>query len=124
MPDPQLLETIRRARVVVIPSRCQDAGPLVPLEAMVNGTPVVAYANGGLGEYVTDTGGGRVVPVDVVALAAAAAELHDDRQAWDQTSQRGFAAVTERHTPDGYAASLEQVYEHVLAPTERLRARR
>jgi glycosyltransferase involved in cell wall biosynthesis len=124
VPDPKLLETIRRARVVVIPSRCQDAGPLVPLEAMVNGTPVVAYANGGLGEYVNDTGGGRVVPVDVEALAAAAAELHDDGEAWDLASKRGFTAVTERHTPDRYAASLEQVYEAVMEPAEHLEARR
>ena len=65
VPDPDLREILRRARVVVIPSRCQDAGPLVPLEAMANATPVVAYAMGGLGEYVTDAGGGRVVPVDV-----------------------------------------------------------
>ena len=84
VPDPDLREILRRARVVVIPSRCQDAGPLVPLEAMANATPVVAYAMGGLGEYVTDAGGGRVVPVDVEALTAAASELHENRTTWEQ----------------------------------------
>lgn len=109
--DDQLDEIVRKARVVVVPSRCHDAGPLVPLEALGRGTPVVAYANGGLAEYVVDTGGGRVVPVDPEALAAVAAELHDDRETWESHSSRGYAAVSESRTPDAYAARLEQLYE-------------
>jgi glycosyltransferase involved in cell wall biosynthesis len=109
--DPVLSDLLRRARVVVIPSRCQDAGPLVPLEAMARATPVVAYATGGLGEYVSDTRGGRVVPIDVEALAMAGAELHDDRQTWERLSEAGFSAVATRHTPAAYLTKLEQVYE-------------
>ena len=37
--DPELDEIVRKARVVVIPSSCQDAGPLVPLEALGAGRP-------------------------------------------------------------------------------------
>jgi glycosyltransferase involved in cell wall biosynthesis len=109
--DPALREAVRRARVIVIPSRCQDAGPLVPLEAMASATPVVAYAMGGLGEYVSDAGGGLVVPVDVAALATAAEELHDDRAAWEAHARRGFAAIAEQHTPARYVERLEEVYE-------------
>ena len=112
--DPELRETLRRARVVVIPSRCQDAGPLVPLEAMANATPVVAYAMGGLSEYVTDSGGGRVVPVDVEALAAATADLHDDRVLWERHSERARVAVVERHTPAVYAERVVKIYESVV----------
>jgi glycosyltransferase involved in cell wall biosynthesis len=115
VPDPDLRETLRRARVVVIPSRCQDAGPLVPLEAMANATPVVAYSMGGLGEYVTDAGGGRVVPVDVEALTAAASEVHEDRATWEQLSRNGLDAVAARHTPAAYAARIEAVYEEAAA---------
>jgi glycosyltransferase involved in cell wall biosynthesis len=111
VPDPDLREILRRARVVVIPSRCQDAGPLVPLEAMANGTPVVAYSMGGLGEYVTDAGGGRVVPVDVQALTVASTELHDDRATWERLSGHGLDAVAARHTPSAYAEQIEAVYE-------------
>ena len=110
VPDPAVRDTLRNARVVVIPSRCQDAGPLVPLEAMAHGTPVVAYSMGGLGEYVADSGGGRVVPVDVEALTAMSLELHEDRKTWERLSTAGFAAVSERHSPDRYAARLEQLY--------------
>jgi glycosyltransferase involved in cell wall biosynthesis len=115
VPDPDLREILRRARVVVIPSRCQDAGPLVPLEAMANATPVVAYAMGGLGEYVTDAGGGRVVPVDVEALTTATTELHDDRATWERLSRHGFEAVAERHTPAVYAARIEALYEDAVS---------
>ena len=99
--DDQLDEIVRKARVVVVPSRCHDAGPLVPLEALGHGTPVVAYANGGLAEYVVDTGGGRVVPVDPQALAAVAAELHDDRETWESHSSRGHAACRRAARPTG-----------------------
>lgn len=119
--DPELREILRRARTVVIPSRCQDAGPLVPLEAMANGTPVVAYAVGGLGEYVSDAGGGRVVPADVQALAAAAAELHDDPGTWERLSESAVAAVAKGHTPAVYAERLEGVYESARAARERAR---
>ena len=111
--DDQLDEIVRTARVVVVPSRCHDAGPLVPLEALGHGTPVVAYANGGLAEYVIDTGGGRVVPVDPEALAAVAAELHDDKDTWESHSSRGHATVSESRTPDSYAARLEEIYDRV-----------
>jgi glycosyltransferase involved in cell wall biosynthesis len=121
VPDPDLREILHRARVVVIPSRCQDAGPLVPLEAMANGTPVVAYAMGGLGEYVSDTGGGRVVPADVEALAGAAADLHEERATWELLARRGFDAVAERHTPNAYAEQLEGVYESVVRSSSRTR---
>jgi glycosyltransferase involved in cell wall biosynthesis len=113
--DPVLSDLLRQARVVVIPSRCQDAGPLVPLEAMAMATPVVAYATGGLGEYVSDTRGGRVVPIDIEALAAAAGELHEDRSMWERHSRAGFSAVAAHHTPAAYVARLEQVYERAAA---------
>jgi glycosyltransferase involved in cell wall biosynthesis len=113
VPDDELLRIVRHARVVVIPSRCQEGGPLVPLESMVNGTPVVAYPSGGLGEYVNDSGGGRVVPIDPNALAAAAAEVHDDRATWERLSESGRDAIAEHHTVDSYATRLEQLYEEV-----------
>jgi len=111
VPNRELMEIVRRARVVVIPSRCQDAGPLVPLEALATATPVVAYANGGLAEYVVDSGGGRVVPVDSTALAEVAAELHEDEEAWRAHSERGLEAVVRRHTTEVYVPQLEQIYE-------------
>jgi glycosyltransferase involved in cell wall biosynthesis len=113
VPNRELMGIVRRARVVVIPSRCQDAGPLVPLESFATATPVVAYANGGLAEYVIDSGGGRVVPADPEALAAVVAELHDDEGSWLAHSRRGLEAVVDHHTTDGYVPRLEEIYRRV-----------
>ena len=110
VPDPALTELVRRARVMVVPSRCQDAGPLVPLEAMREGTPVVAYANGGLAEYVADAESGEVVPSDVDALARASREVHDDRALWQEFSANGLAAVEDTHSRARYVERLEQLY--------------
>ena len=114
VPAPKLDDIVDHARVLVIPSRCQDAGPLVPLESMSHGTPVVAYSVGGLGEYVADAGGGRVIPSDVEAMAAAASEIHEDRTTWERLSGRGFAAIANHHTPDVYAEKLEEIYRTVV----------
>jgi glycosyltransferase involved in cell wall biosynthesis len=81
----------------------------------------VAYARGGLGEYVTDAGGGRVVPTDVEALAAAAAELHEDRPTWETLSRDGLAAIASEHSVDAYVTKLEEIYARASAKAERRR---
>ena len=113
VPNAELAQVLRRARVVVVPSRCQEAASLVALEALAQGTPVVAYAVGGLSEYVTDSGGGRIVPVDVDALATAVTELHADREAWESCARRGLTSVAEHNTPAAYVEGLLPLYERV-----------
>jgi glycosyltransferase involved in cell wall biosynthesis len=109
--EPRLNEMVRRARLVVIPSRCQEGANLVCLESLARGTPVVAYANGGLAENVGDSGGGRIVPVDTESLARVVREVYGDRDGWQEMSERGHLAFQERHTPDVYVIQLEKVYE-------------
>jgi glycosyltransferase involved in cell wall biosynthesis len=107
-------EIVRSARLVVVPSRWQEPGPLTPIETMAQGTPVVAYANGGLAEYVADAGGGRVVPSDVDSLVRTCAELHSDADTWSQLSRRALTAVKETHSRALYAERIEGVYDRVV----------
>ena len=102
------------ARLLVIPSRWQEPGPLTPLEAMALGTPVVAFANGGLAEYVADAGAGRVVPGDAESLVAACAELYGDGDTWSKLSRAALAAVEERHSRSGYGEKIERVYRALV----------
>jgi len=106
-----LNEMVRRARLVVIPWRCEEGASLVCLEALARGTPVVAYASGGLAENVVDSGGGRLVPIDADSLARVVRDAYGDRESWREMSARGHAAFLERHAPGVYAARLEEVYE-------------
>jgi glycosyltransferase involved in cell wall biosynthesis len=77
---------------------------------MALGTPVVAFANGGLAEYVADAGAGRVVPCDAESLVAACAELYGDGDTWSKLSRAALAAVEERHSRSGYGEKIEHVY--------------
>jgi glycosyltransferase involved in cell wall biosynthesis len=93
-----------------MPSMWQEPGPLVALEAMAAGTPIVAYASGGLAEYVRDAHAGVVVPPNVDALIAAVVDLHECPQRWRELSSCAGKAIQERHSPAGYVDQLERIY--------------
>ncbi|HTT94923.1 MAG TPA: glycosyltransferase [Solirubrobacterales bacterium] len=101
---------MERARVVVMPSLCEDSGPLTAIEAMISGTPVVAYRSGGLAEYVEDARAGRVVEPGTEALSAAVRALHDNEDLWREHSANGRSAARTTHSPARYVESLEAVY--------------
>jgi glycosyltransferase involved in cell wall biosynthesis len=99
------------ARVALVPSRWEEPAGLVALEAMLEGTPVVAYASGGLANYVEAISGGVVVSQgDVDRLDEAATQLHADRELWATLSAAGRAGVREFHAPGRYVARLEALY--------------
>lgn len=107
---PEVTGRLAVARLAVIPSRWQEPAGLVALEAMAAGTPVVAYARGGLAEYVRDAGAGPVVAPDDAELAVVCRNLHGDRAAWTRFAVSGRRSVTENHSPERYAERLERVY--------------
>lgn len=109
----RVISLLRSARVALMPSRWPEPAGLVALEAMAAATPVVTYPTGGLAEYVRNAGGGRVVPEQPEALAAACAELHDDDAAWQRLSQAGVQAVADVHAIDPYVERLEGIYRAV-----------
>jgi len=109
-----VLELLEGARVCVMPSRWQEPGGIAALEAMSVGTPVVAYASGGLAEYVGDIGGGRVIEPDALALARECETLGRDQKAWEQLSARGAAGVASKHSPEPYALAVERIYGRLI----------
>jgi glycosyltransferase involved in cell wall biosynthesis len=109
-----VLSFVKTARIFLMPSRWQEPGGIAALEAMSVGTPVLAYANGGLAEYVGDAGGGVVVEPDPAALARACADLHDDSATWTELSERGLAAVANAHSPEAYVRKVESIYRRLL----------
>jgi len=121
VPHADVFELVRSARLVVVPSRCAESASNVALEAMAQGTPVVAYATGGLREYVAAAGGGRVIAPDVETLVRTCAELHDDERTWTEMSERGRAGVEALHSADAYAPRLETVYQAAREAAARAR---
>ena len=99
---------------VILPSRWEGL-PLVLLEAMVRGRPIVATAVGGVADALEDGVTGTLVPPnDVGALAAALEHLH--RRA-DRAWRLGEAAADvarERYSWTSVVDAFESVYDEVL----------
>jgi glycosyltransferase involved in cell wall biosynthesis len=110
----EVIRLLSRARVCLMPSRWQEPGGIAALEAMSVGTPVIAYASGGLAEYVGDAGGGRVIEPDVSALAWECEALESDGSAWEELSASGAAGVAADNSQDAYTRACEAIYAKLV----------
>ncbi len=94
---------------LVVPS-IYEGMPLVILEAMGAGLPVVASRVSGIPEVVEDPGTGWLVPAeDPPALAAALAELAENPQEARRRGERGRQRLEERYRPEKIAALWESI---------------
>lgn len=95
----QVAEEMRRAHVLVAPSVPTAQGkregiPIVLMEAMSSGMPVIASDLSGIPELVEDGRTGLLVPPgDPAAIAAALRRLHDDPDLGRRLGAAGRAAV-------------------------------
>lgn len=112
-PPAELPQLYRGASAVVVPSHEEGLG-LVAVEAILCGTPVVAFASGGL---VDALDGGRtgtlVKPGDVPALTAAIRELLERPDVARRRAADGRALLLERHAPERAAGRYLELYERV-----------
>ena len=120
LPHPAVEDLLRRAALVVVPSRYEPFG-MVALEAMRVGTPVLAAATGGLPEVVGPGSGGRLVTeATPAAWRAATAELLDAPALRAELSRRGPAYAARRHDPGRLGGRLlDEVFRPLLAPPAR-----
>ena len=103
------------ADVVAVPSLA-DNQPLVMLEAMACGVPVVGSDVGGIPEVVRDEETGVIVPPgDVEALAQALDRLLSDADLRAAMGARARETIEREHTLEGAARSYVELYEGALA---------
>lgn len=111
----RLSAAYRATKVLVIPSRSEGL-PLVLLEALWLGVPVVATAVDGLPEVVRENVNGLLVPPDnAKALADALRRVLLDTGLRQRLSGQARASIADRYSPEVTTAKYAEVYRMVLA---------
>lgn len=98
------------ASLVAVPSLWAEPYGLVGIEALARGRPVVAYAVGGIPEWIgASDGGGIAVPrEDEAALARAIASLLEPSR-WASASSRAFSS-SQQYRLDAHVDALRAIY--------------
>lgn len=105
------------ADVAVVPS-VADNQPLMAVEALACGVPVVGFDVGGVPETVRDGETGRIAPAgDSTALAGAIASLFGDGELRARLGRQGREYVLREHSLDVQGRRYAEVYEQALAAT-------
>jgi glycosyltransferase involved in cell wall biosynthesis len=119
------LDALTAANVLVYPSRDEIFG-LVPLEALLCGTPVVVCDDSGCGEVIAATGGGLRVPHgDPTALSRAIGSILHDQPLWRHRAVIAAGAAKRLFGAETVCEQLEALYYSVLgvtAPARRMPA--
>ncbi|MCU1473943.1 glycosyltransferase [Amnibacterium sp.] len=102
---------LQDADVLVLPSTYPfEAQPLVVVEALATGTPVVAYDVGGVGDLVVDGETGLLVPVgDEDGLHRAARALAEDPALLARCGAGARERYEQHHSPAAYAAAWRRL---------------
>ena len=110
LPNPRVLEIVRSSRIYLHAS-VSEGFPVVMVEAMACGTPVVAYDIPGVCDVVENGRDGILVPCrDVEALAEAAGRLLRDPEARQRMAAAGREKVEQSLTIDTMTDRVEAVY--------------
>lgn len=111
------VDYLRRARVFVLPSLL-EAQPMVILEAMAVGLPVVSTAVGGVPDLIVDGSDGLLVPAGQPDdLARALLRIWDDEDLRMRLSARARARVESQHQASRVCLALMSMYEELAAIT-------
>ncbi len=109
-----IYDIVGRAELMVVPSEWYEGFPMVVLEALACGTPVVASRLGSLSEVVVEgITGVHFTAGDPVDLAGAVNQLRSDRLVLSAMRQRCRARFDQNYTADHARTALIEIYTAV-----------
>ncbi len=111
-----VLDVLRRAELLVIPSEWYEGFPLVVAESYACGTPVLASRIGSLDELVQEGVTGAKFPVgNAVALAASVRRLFADQAGLRRMRTAARAYFDAHLTEEQNYMQLKRIYSEVMA---------
>jgi glycosyltransferase involved in cell wall biosynthesis len=110
----ELFETIRAARVVVVPSEWYENQPYAILESFALGKPVVASSIGGIPELVNDAVGRLFPPGDSDALAERLDEIIGRDDLLRNMGRAARELVVSRFTPELHLERILKIYQSLI----------
>ncbi len=111
----ELSELYRDAIGLLLPSCVHENFPLVTLESMAAGTPVIASKVGGIPEIVEDRVNGFLVdPVDLPAWTEAVLRLYHDDNLQGRLSEQARETVKKRFSLDKHWRELGNAYQSIM----------
>jgi len=105
--------TLKHLHVILIPS-LGEACPLVPMEALIAGTPVIGFSCIGLREVLSNTPGIMVPVKDVRGMTNEVLRIKGDYEKIKNVFDGFVAEATKRFDSSNSAKQLEQLYNDVL----------
>lgn len=107
----QVVEQMQACDVFVLPSRYETFG-VVYIEAMACGKPVIAAANGGPDDFVTEQNGILIPPGDIQSLQNALTKMYlkQNNYAFDTVRE----TVSNKYSTTAIAEKLEGVYRDII----------
>jgi glycosyltransferase involved in cell wall biosynthesis len=113
-PNPEAIEIIRRATVVVLPSRCEGMGRVL-IEGMAAGIPLIGSNIGGIPFMIRDQDNGFIVPVgNAPALADRLRRLFTDNDMRHRMGARGYARAHEELNETVYVREFVRMVEATM----------
>ena len=113
-PRSEVDRLLAEARFVVMPSRSEENAPLLALEAMAHGRPLIATDLGGLTELTADGRGISVRPDHAGDLAAAIGRLVRDDALCGALGDKARSFAQRALTTEAHVDALLQVYDEVV----------
>jgi len=110
------IDIFRRARAIVVPSLWFEAFGYSAAEALALGKPVVGFAIGGIGELVSQSGGGSVVkPFGLRDFADAVESIVGDTKASGELGIKGKEFARNELSEASFASKLRTIYAKTLS---------
>ena len=122
-PKKTVLQWMRQATALLVPSQWYEGLPNVIVEAFSCATPVLVSKNENLQQFVSPKEGFCLPPTQPMAWVAAIRKLQEDKKLWKSLSIAARKRYEAHHTLKEYYAALMEVYAQAISHRKALKDR-